>query len=125
MCFSKRRKSFFILTAAHAADELRNEATFVQFNGRFVQIFGQIHCSKLPASGKRDDDVYDFAVIHIDGKATTSLLKPVAATLRDIYVPPAGYIHLWGNVIFGFLIRDFKRDGRLHETSSLAGGASA
>jgi len=119
----KTAEELFILTAAHAADELRNEATFVQFNGRFVQIFGLIHCSKLPASGKRDDDVYDFAVIHIEDKATTDLLKSLAATPRDIYVPPVGYIHLRGNVIFGFPIRDFKRDGRLHETSSFAGGA--
>jgi hypothetical protein len=119
----KATEVLFILTAAHAADEFKNEAAFVQFNGSFLQVKGPLQTSKLPESGKRGDDVYDFAVIRIDDTAAAELLKPLAATLRDVYVPPEGYLHLEGKVVYGFPTRDLKFKGRMLQSSSYALGA--
>jgi len=70
-----------------------------------------MHTSSLPKSGKRNDDVYDFAAIRIDGPEA-DVLKVDAATPKDIYVPRLSTIHMKGNVIFGFPARNFKIVGK-------------
>lgn len=60
-------KKYFLVTAAHVLDENQREHATIQVFGRntFHSLSGPSLRSPLPASGSRDDDVYDTGILEL------------------------------------------------------------
>lgn len=107
----KASNMLFLLTAAHVADEFHGKLALLGCAESLLPIRGMVHASTLPASGSREDDSLDFAVMRIDGQQP-DILKNLAATPLDIYDPPADLVHGKGLVFSGFPSRNYRIVGK-------------
>jgi hypothetical protein len=77
---------------------------------QLIEVVGGTYGSRCPATGRKDD-IYDFAIVRIDGPAN-ELLLPMAITLSDVFAPyPRWITPHKGLAVFGSRARDFKRHG--------------
>ena len=73
----------FILTVAHVADEIDNsEHIFVPADEGFISVAGAFTRHRLPASGKRSDDLIDIAVCKLF-TSTANQLHPSISFLEE------------------------------------------
>lgn len=114
-------EKLFLLTAAHVADQFRNRnaALLSKGDGTVIPIWGQAHASAMPPTGKRTDDVYDYAAVRLDGRLA-DVLRPLAISAADIHNVPPGVIHGKGLVLVGFPARNFKFKRQTFSSSATA-----
>lgn len=74
----------FLCTAAHVLDARDGRNVYLP-HGDTLQVFGApVHITQIPASGRRDDDKLDFAVVELEGENADRFSSRRFITLPEI-----------------------------------------
>jgi hypothetical protein len=110
----------FLCTAAHVADEESAGPLFIPGKAGFIQITGYYGGMRMPASGKRDDDLYDIGYYRLDEDCVADLhAEFLFLDWQDCDLRDATSARDWYTII-GYPSRQSRTQGNTVETSQLS-----